>query len=289
MFMTDCEQNRGVTAVEVVFITLLLGVVTLVLLLAIPRSRESARRVTCQRNLMQIGNALALYTEIDDLLPPVRLEQDSPVAQMLIDLKQTDFLGLSRGKPAPRKAAAVSRQARVVAGFMCPSDPGASDGHHSAPISYRANTGDTLEGTHGPFAIGKEVRLSEIEAGRGRGFVAAFSERLVGNGRKGDLSSYDRVAGPLDPKSCDGEGELTDAGSSWLTSTWTSTLYNHVSPPRVAGSCIANDNRSARMGTSSGHAEGVHVLMLDGSAKLYRPTVNLQIWQGLGNFGVAAK
>jgi type II secretory pathway pseudopilin PulG len=286
--MTKPATSRGLGAVEVIVAAAIVGVLILYLLISMPRGREAARRATCQRNLMQIGTAVGLYHQAVGQLPPVELDGPSPVAQMLNELKQPDFLGLTDRKTLPKPAAAPAGN-RPVRGFICPSDNAASDGRHPSPISYRANTGDTSNGKGGPFSFGRTVRLGEVESAKGTGFVAAFSERLVGNGAD-DLASYLRVSGPVKSSGCpipERPDWRNDAGVSWIESSYVSTLYNHAATPNARPTCVATDGKSATMGASSHHAEGVHVLMLDGAVRNYRPSVSLDIWQALATTGDA--
>jgi hypothetical protein len=280
---------RGLRAVEVIVLLILVLIVSLFLLIAMPRGRESSRRVTCQRNLMQIGQAIVMYHERAGALPIVGLDADSPLAAMLAELGLADFKGLDKSKPLP-KAGTVPAGSRRIPGFICPSDPNATAGIHPAPVSYRANTGDSPDGNGGPFAIGRKVTLVEVDAADGTGFTAAFAERLVGNGSTSDrgLGGYCIVPGPIVGRECPPNGsscERGDAGSSWLKADWRSTLYNHSHVPDFPTSCIADDGKTAHMGGSSGHPDGVHVLLLDGSVKIYRRSVTPEIWRALGTIG----
>jgi hypothetical protein len=280
---------RGLRAVEAIILLVLALIVGLCLLIAMPRGREASRRAICKRNLMQIGQAIVMYHESSGALPFVRLDGTSPLASMLDQLGCPDFNGLDASKPRP-KAVATPPGARRVPGFVCPSDPNATAGIHPAPISYRANTGSTPIGSGGPFAIGRKVTLAEVEAADGAGFTAAFAERLVGNGSTSDhgLGGYCVVPDPIVGSECPKAGatcEKGDAGSSWLKADWLSTLYNHAHVPDLATSCIAADGQTAHMGASSGHQDGVHVLLLDGSVKSYRRSITPEIWQALGTIG----
>ena len=290
--MTKTRAKHGLSAVEVIIALVLGVVVVLFLMLAMPRNRESARRATCQRNLMQIGMALGLYHQVIGHLPASQLNGESPLAQMLAELSQPDFLGLTDRKLRPPKGKTLPPGERAVRGFVCPSDSNATDGTHPAPISYRANTGDTTDGHHGPFAIGQVVTLKSVDATKGVSFTAAFAERMVGTDHPDDLASYSLIAGIVGATGC-GDVDLasrrTDAGSNWLKSTWVSTLYNHAATPNSLPSCISTDGKTAMMGTSSAHPEGVHVLLLDGSVKSYRTSIDPSIWKTLGTTGESTR
>src|SRR5262249_10794680 len=147
----------------------------------------------------------------------------------------------------------------------------------------------TTAGGNGPFAPGRPTTRLAVDAADGLAYTAAFSERLLGNGRPVESPvNYTLVHGPIGEAGC-GEPPASawrgDAGSSWARADWVSTLYNHARPPGAARSCVAADGATAFMGTSSGHGGRVHVLMLDGSVKSYRTQVAPAIWQALGSTG----
>ncbi len=282
--------RRGLNALEVIVAVAVVGGVALVLMIAMPRGREAARRASCQRNLMQVGMALGLYHEAVGSLPTVHLGGEGPLAAMLGELGQADLQALNDRKLPPPKASAGPPAERPIRGFICPSDPNASAGTHPAPVSYRATTGSATDGQGGPFAIGKRVTLAEVEAADGVSYTAAFSERLVGHGASSPdpLAGYHVVPGPIPPSGCPTSGPKAlrgDAGSSWARADWRTTISTHASSPNRSPSCIAADGRTALMGASSGHPDGVHVLLLDGSLKAIRPSVAPEVWKSLATVG----
>lgn len=288
-------RRRGVTPAEVLVVIGVVGVVVLILLLVLPRQRETARKATCQRNLMQIGVALVLYEGSEGRLPVVPVPgatpppQGGPLKSLLESLVLPDLTGLTdpRTRPRPRPGAVPGE--RPVPGFVCPSDPGVfSTRVLRAPVSYRATTGDDPQGTNGGFAPGRSLRLSTIEEGDGLGFTAAFSERLVGRGQSQGgsphVADYRVVRGPLSATGCpatDPTPPHADAGYSWAEASWRSTLYNHTLPPNGGPSCVTRDGRSARMGASGGHVGGVNVLLFDGHVRVVTAGVARPVWEAL--------
>ncbi len=298
------SYRAGLTMIDLVVVLFLASVVVLVMLIAMPRGREQARLTACQKNLAQIGLALALYDQTQHQLPMIdRAEpidsgrqQDGnpgPLKILLQTLGQADLLGLAPNAGPPHPSGPVPGEIPVP-GFVCSSDPNATAGLFNAPISYRGSTGDDPLGRNGVFAPGRRVSLAQIEQGNGSSYTAACSERLVGDRLDGHPAAwnYAAAAGPLPAGGCSltwlkdqGAHWRGDAGSSWVAAGYRSTLYNHALRPGSALSCAALDGQSAYMGASSGHTRGVNLLMLDGSVKLVQPSIDSKVWR---NFAAVA-
>jgi len=302
-------ENRclraALTLVEVLIVLALMVTVALVLLMAVPRAREQARLAGCRRNLAQIGMALALYDQFQNHLPiagqlgavdgPAVHESKTgnagPLRILLETLVLPDFTELIDAKKAPTPRPDEVPGERVVPGFICQSDPAGLAGRFRGPVSYRAATGDSPDGTDGPFAPGRTLALSAIEAGDGLSYTAGFAERLIGDQENGvvSLAAYqlvpDRVTPPVCRPAIDASVWRGDAGSSWRACDYRSTFYNHALAPNGQPSCIAQDGQTALIGASRGHTRGVNMLLLDGSVTLVVPTINPKVWKEFGSVG----
>jgi len=80
----------------------------------------------------------------------------------------------------------------------------------------------------------------------------------------------------------------TDAGHDWSRGDWIMSLYQHGISPNSGKSAVASSENCANMGSSSGHQGLVHVLLLDGSARSWRETVDATVWSRLGRFADGA-
>jgi prepilin-type processing-associated H-X9-DG protein len=92
------------------------------------------------------------------------------------------------------------------------------------------------------------------------------------------------VSGPVTDSRCPVEDDpkwFGDAGSSWSETGWRSTLYNHAITPNGSPSCVARDFTTALMGASSGHLQGVNVLMFDGSVRTVSPGIDSRVWKAM--------
>jgi hypothetical protein len=282
-------SRAGVTLAEVVVVVFLAAIIGLIVLWSLPRQREAARSVRCRRNLAQIGEALFLYDQAQGHLPTTL--QTGPLEALRAGLGLDEFVGLDHTRPNPRPAAGPPPAPHRIAGFLCPSDRQAIASAFPAPASYRANAGSGPDGRDGPFGLDSVVSLARIESGRGLSHTAAFAERLVGDGRDGVVSKagYALVKGPI-TESCPPTPPAAwrgDAGSNWSRPGWISSLYNHAMTPNAQPSCIADDGRTARMGASSAHVEGVHLLRFDLSVAPITPRIDPEVWKRLGRIPVA--
>lgn len=294
--MESSIHRRGIGIGEVIVVLAIVAVVGLLLITAMPRQREAARMAGCRLNLREIGVALVLTDKVEGRIPSIPSlgpeeppPMSGPLALMLQSLGIPSFAGLTNPDQLPADRPGAPTGPIRIPGFTCPSD-GAGGLQAPAKVSYRGTAGGSVEGGGGVFAPGRgPLTLADVEAADGQQFTAAFSERLVGTGRDvTDSRNYALVPGPIeesgtvDPPSGAWRG---DAGSSWTVANWASTLYTHALPPGGAPSIIAEDGRTASMGASSGHVEGVNVLRCDLSVTTVTTRVDLKVWKALAELG----
>lgn len=298
------KARAGYTLTDALVAIAVVMVVGLFAIMALSRGRESARWTNCQRNLAQIGVALAYYDGSQGSLPgvgepspvdsPAKLDAKSPgpLKALLETLGVSSFVGIDPEARNLNQLKGPMLTAVAVPGFFCQSDPHATGGLFPSPISYRATTGDDPAGRGGGFAIGERTSLAAIEAADGVSYTAAFSERLVGNGQpRPARENYAVVEGPVaEPGGDESSGDWRgDAGSSWEAAGWPSTLYNHALLPGATTSRLARDGRSALMGASSGHVPGVGLLMFDGGVKRISRKIDPAVWRAYGTLGATGK
>ncbi len=295
------SRHRGVTLVEVIVVIAIIALAFLFLLMMVPRGREQARMASCTNNLRQIGMALAIYDQLHQQLPaiaaltgielPDGARSPGPLRTLLETLQLPDLTELKDPKSVPLPRPGEVPDERAVPGFICSSDPNAIAGRFTAPISYRATTGDSAAGDNGLFAIGRVLRLRDVDAADGSGYTAAFSERLVGDHQPGHPApfNYQVVPGPLAGSECPATSDASvwrgDAGSSWRSADYRHTLYSHALPSGSNHSCLAADGKTALIGASSGHVRGINLLLLDGSVTLVTRGIDPKVWKEFARIG----
>jgi prepilin-type processing-associated H-X9-DG protein len=293
--------RSGVTALDVIVLIVLFFVAVLIILMMLPRGRERARMAGCENNLAHVGKALAVFDQMGNRLPGAEgvagldatgeERPKSVLRTMLEALEQPDFLGLVDAKTRPEPRPGEVPGEMPVRGFICSSDPNATSGLFVASISYRACTGDLPLGKNGAFAPGGKISLKEIQDRDGTSYTALFSERLVGDNLSGHAAAinYMIADGPLSGGGCPAAFESSrwrgDAGSSWVSSDYRSTLYNHALRPNEGPSCIDGGGKGALMGASSGHIAGVNLLFADGHVAVMSPSIDGTIWRELARIG----
>ena len=223
----------------------------------IPHGREQARLLACQKNLGQIGVALAMYDQTERRLPLIvglaALDDSSPerpagpLRTLLEAMQLPDLTELKLGEPPPAAAARTGpdRDAgpRLRVSERSQRDRRIYSRRRSAIVRPRATrpTPATV-----PSLPAECSALAQVEAADGLSYTAAFSERLVGDQKPNHpaIGNYQAISGSgshlaAARRRCDPAMWRGDAGSSWSWSDYRSTVYNHALAPNGQPSCVA--------------------------------------------------
>jgi prepilin-type processing-associated H-X9-DG protein len=187
--------------------------------------------------------------------------------------------------------------AKTVETFVCPSDPARNTVRAKAAPNYAANAGDagseSLRGD-GPF-IGRTLAPRDVTDGLSQ--TVGVSEWTVGPGvprvAYRDSSIY-RITQPLGPRDYAAFTQICAAldprqveparpgvkGTFWLVGGLGRTQYNHTLPPNRPSCWVYGGIHAYTAG--SYHGRGAHVLMLDGSARYVKDSVDARAWSSLG-------
>lgn len=256
----------GLTLIELVVVVALIGILVAMLLPAIQDARASARRISCQNNLRQIGVAMHHYEGAMGHLPagaesreypsapshPYTFYRWSALAHLTPYLEEEslhqsiDFSEPLYGPDLQVTAVNRASVAQTIPLFLCPSDRGEPVAAGFGPTNYATCTGSGTDGgspfeTDGLFFVNSRIRLSDVKDGTSK--TIAASESLLGDGPQ-RLFNRQLVdprtvyafanAAPLTQKAC-GQARMWNftnrRGFSWANGEYRCTLYNHYFGP----------------------------------------------------------
>lgn len=297
MIRRACRE--GFTLIEALVIVAVIGMVTALLLPAVQRAREAARRLHCSNNLRNIGLAIQNHVETHNKFPSGvgTLPADtSYLVQILPYLEQDALFNSINVTDGVETDANLTAFRNPPGLFICPSDASRASIDTVGAVNYAGNAGRSLMNGEGVF-INRFLKPQDIRDGLSR--TAGVAEWIVGPGiGKGarqntskyglsrvytdspeDIEGFTRACESLedvDPKFL-----FPSKGQFWLAGGLSTTLYNHMLRPNRP-SCKADLSMDA---TTSGsyHFAGANVLMMDGGVHYVKDSINPRVWSAWGS------
>ena len=203
------RKRDAFTLIELLVVIAIIAILIGLLLPAVQRAREAARRVACQANLRQLGIALAQYESASGVFPfGVGADFDKDVSQIasprnrryslhsqvLLYVEQgtlfnqinfyfQPFAPDETGDPSYVTGAGPNETAAQtsLALFLCPSDFNRMPSRPWGQTNYRSCNGSSWSGRVGDGMFGQATRIRTADVRDGMSNTAAVSERIRGH------------------------------------------------------------------------------------------------------------
>lgn len=279
-------SRRGFSLIELLVVIAIVGVLAGLLLPAVQRAREAARRAQCLNHLKQLGLAVHNFENSRGGLPPIGTKptDHSWVTLILPYLEQTGLENLydyGHYWYEPANSTAIATRLTVM---MCPTDPVAGNSIKGAvgASAFVASACDYFAITGVNSSMNWSNPANNLNGAFGIGYVKSLAEIL--DGTSNTVMVSEMGARPF-VYVADGTRDSTIAASTGGSGAWahnnTHKLMSYTVDGRIKGG-PCGVNCSNRNSIYSFHTEGSHGLFVDGSVRLLRAKLDANVAFSLG-------
>ena len=317
--MRSHNQHRAFTLIELLVVIAIIAVLIALLLPAVQSAREAARRAQCMNNLKQMGLALHNYQSsvgtypMSCALPVGQFSLTFSVHARILPFMEQGNLYNQINYNLPWSLQTTVCQTKIGA-FICPSEINSNQNPSGAilhfPTTYGVSGGtwlmwdpaDNIMGD-GMFLVNQCISPAQILDGLGNTIAVSEIQTYQATLHDGGNPSGAGASPPASPSQVASYGGTFDTAfgnCEWVNGlyvhTGISTLFppNTVVPYTSGGQTYNIGFTSSRLGLSTSnltyvvfpsrsyHPGGVNTLMMDGSVRFMKSSINQKVWQALG-------
>ncbi len=275
-------RRRGFTLIELLVVISIIGVLIALLLPAVQRAREAARRISCTNNLKQIGIAFHSYHDAHNRLPIGYTFTPGYIrggfgwgAMILPEVEQEPLFDATNFSLPLWNESNTTTATTAVSFFLCPSDETSQgrflerEGFRYAKTSYVASFGPgnmdaSPDDRRGLFSRNSSTRFAEVTDG--------LSQTLAGGERHNGTFAV-----------VIGSHEHIDAETVWVGAVKEDPDDDHAHTTLFQASHTPSSGFMNDQDAASRHDGGANFLFGDGSVKFLKNTINLGVYQALSS------
>jgi prepilin-type N-terminal cleavage/methylation domain-containing protein len=313
--------RRGFTLIELLVVIAIIGLLIALLLPAVQQAREAGRRTQCVNNLKQIGLALHSYLSTHNTFPPVtvlprgRTSQPwSGLTRLLPHVEQSNLFNMINWDRDFEFTSSPTLAATRVSTFLCPSEandrprptptltyyPNSYCFNHGTWFVYDPPSGQAGDGTFVPNRAFSTAEISDgLSSTLGLSEAKAFQPNVWDTRQPAtlgvappstpmELASY--MGGTFDRNGHTEwvEGDVHEVGFTTTFTPNTKVMMMINGQPEDIDLTSMRDGESTTLPTyaavtaRSFHPGGVSAMLMDGSVRFVRGSINLQVWRALG-------
>jgi prepilin-type N-terminal cleavage/methylation domain-containing protein len=286
---TIMDRHNGFTLVELLVVVAIISILIMLLLPAVQAAREAARRTTCTNNLRQIGVATHLYHDMNKTLPAGWTAYDSATrkpyplgepgwgwaVRILPFLEMGSVLKNDLHEKLPLSDSSNERvRSMNLTVFRCPTDVG--------PLTFK-DTEDPLQlvlPTGNYVGVFGDEDIHKCE-------TMGIGQQCVGDGvyYHNSVVRFRDIVDGLSQTFFVGERASrpeADALSTWLGAP----ANDGCGPGMVLGTAgyPPNSKEADIHNFSSRHPMGTNFLLGDGSVRLIREDISVDIYHALSTY-----
>jgi prepilin-type processing-associated H-X9-DG protein len=294
-------HRRGFSATDLLVVIAIIAILIALLLPAVQKAREAARRTQCSNNLKQIGLALHNYHDTYRTFPAGHYSPPGDrmgrhigtFCGLLPYVEQEAVYNQINLHLSPEHPANITARQAVVQTFLCATDPAPKTKFGASNYAFLAGSTpsigwdgrDQKNQPNGMFFQISNVHLARVTDGLSN--TIATMEITRGQDQMNNpVRAYASFPGPL-PAAVDmnadrGDKRLFDRGSSWMSGGFLQTLITMTLPPNSKDFDLSYGIMEGGLSSSrSFHPGGVNVLFCDGSVQFLSNGVDFKNLQAM--------